>query len=181
MIEFPGMGPEQLQETPTDSSGIAREEHTVYELFKWSVLLKGAISVAEVVVGIALLVFPVDRLIALVQRASMLVSAHAGSAVAEHLAAELAQFGEDAAVFVALYLLSRGLIKCGLIWALLRNVLWAYPASLAVLGLFLAYQLYQIATTHSLIVVGITVFDLVVMYFIWREWRIVERHRGVRP
>jgi uncharacterized membrane protein len=48
--------------------------------------------------------------------------------------------------------------------------------ALLVLAAFLVYQAYQIATTHSLIVIGITLFDLIVMYFIWREWRIVVRH-----
>ncbi len=148
-------------------------EHTVYELFKWSVILKGVISIAEVIVGIGILLTPRDIVITLVQGAGAFLSTHADSGVAMKVVEELAKFGSGTAVFVALYLLSRGLIKCFLIWGLLRNLLWAYPASLTVLGLFLIYQLYDIVTTGSVFVIGITLFDLVVMYFIWREWRIV--------
>jgi uncharacterized membrane protein len=94
---------------------------------------------------------------------------------------EVAKYTTGTVTFVALYLISRGLIKAFLIGALLKNKLWAYPWSLVVLALFVVYQLYQILTAHSLIVIAITLFDLVVMYFIYREWRIVKEHGGAQP
>ncbi len=51
--------------------------------------------------------------------------------------------------FYAFYLLSHGVIKLFLVIGLLRNRLWAYPASLIVLGLFIAYQLYRFSDTQS--------------------------------
>ena len=77
---------------------------------------------------------------------------------------------------IGFYLLTRGLIKVGLIAALLKNQLWAYPASLVVLGLFILYQTYEILLHHSLIIVAITIFDLIVVYLIWREWGILREH-----
>jgi uncharacterized membrane protein len=112
--------------------------------------------------------------VTLVQGLGTLLSTHADSALAQHVVNELTKFGSGTAVFVALYLLTRGLIKCFLVFALLKNVLWAYPASLVVLGLFVLYQLYEIFTAGSVFVIAITLFDLVVMYFIWREWTIVR-------
>lgn len=158
-----------------------RTEHTVYELFKWSLLLKGTISVGEVFVGTVLLLIPSAYIISLVQGFGTWLSGHADSALSLKLVTELSAFGAASALFVAFYLLSRGLIKCGLIWALLKNILWAYPASLVVLGLFLFYQAYEIFVRGSVFVIAISTFDIVVMYLIWREWNIVKRHRGVRP
>jgi len=153
-------------------------EQTVYELFKWSIILKGVISLGEVIVGLALLLFPAERIIALVHQGAAALTGHANNPVAAHALGELAQFKKGAVLFVAFYLLTRGIIKCGLIWALLRNILWAYPASLIVLGLLVLYQFYEIAKAGSVFVIGITLFDLFVIYFIWREWRIVKRHRA---
>lgn len=154
-------------ETPT-------EERSIYELFRWSVLLKGAISVIEVVSGIALTLIPVALIIA---GFSFFTGFLPASALTRMLAKEVAAYTDNTQDFVALYLFSRGIIKVFLIWALLKGKLWAYPSSLIVLALFVLYQLYQILTTHSVLVVLITIFDLVVIYFIWREWRIVERHK----
>ena len=156
-------------------------DHTVYELFKWSILLKGVISVGEVLAGTVLLLIPVHYVISFVQSIGTRLSGYADNPITLKLVAELAAFGASSALFVALYLLSRGLIKCVLIWALLNNKLWAYPISLAVLGLFLIYQAYQIIGKDSLFVIGISIFDIIVMYFIWREWSIVKRHGGIRP
>ncbi|KND50391.1 MAG: hypothetical protein AB202_01905 [Parcubacteria bacterium C7867-007] len=151
------------------------EEKQIYEFFLISVLLKGAISVAEVIVGIIILIIPVSLFLSLL---TMLIDATAPFPfIHEHLVEEAGAYGAGTAVFLAVYLLSRGLIKSVLIGALLKNWLWAYPASLIVLSLFLVYQFYQIATQGSLAVIAITIFDIVVMYFIWREWRVVVHHK----
>lgn len=157
-------------------------EKTVYELFRASVLIKGAISLAEVIAGSILLLLPPSLVVMAIhalgnEAAETPLSGIVGTVIT-HLTDELGAFGAASILFVALYLLSRGLIKLGLVWGLLTNRLWAYPWSLAVLGVLVVYQAYQIATTHSLLVIGITVFDLFVLYFIWREYGIVRNHRA---
>ena len=52
--------------------------------------------------------------------------------------------------FYAFYLLSHGIIKRVLVIGLLRERLWAYPASFAVFGAFIAYQLYRFSFTHDI-------------------------------
>lgn len=155
-----------------------REEHVVYEFFLWSVLAKGLISLIEVITGIAIFFIPPSRIVLL---GVFLLNYLPFHTVQGLLMQEIAKYTAGTVTFVALYLLSRGLIKVFLIWSLIKNQLWAYPASLVVLGGFVLYQGYQIAVDRSLIVLGITLFDLVVMYFIWREWRIVKAHQGARP
>jgi uncharacterized membrane protein len=138
------------------------------------VILKGLISLAEVLAGIAILLIPPS----LVLLGAQWLIGLTPPSVSAHLVTEVAKYTSATARFLSIYLLTRGLIKVILIWALLKNKLWAYPASLIVLAGFVAYQLYQIFMTHSFLVVGVTIFDLIVMYFIWREYRIVQARRA---
>ncbi len=157
------------------------QEKTVYIGFWGSVVLKGLLSLAEVVASVIVFAVPTAFL---TDSATTLI--HSGLLGSEHsfLATQLLkvvqEFTRGTQIFVALYLFTRGTIKLVLITALLKNKLWAYPWSLGVLGALVLFQVYQIATTHSLIVVSITLFDLVVMYFIWQEYKLVKAHHGQR-
>ena len=63
-----------------------------------------------------------------------------------------------------------------LVVGLLREKLWAYPASLIVLTLFVLYQLYRFSYTHGLGLIVLTLFDIVVMGLIWHEYGLMRRH-----
>jgi uncharacterized membrane protein len=153
------------------------QEKRVTRYFRISVILKGAISLAEIAAGALVFFVPVSFFTgALMRFAQGELIEEPGDFIATHLATLAQHLSVESGTFIALYLLSRGLIKLVLIAALLKNQLWAYPSSLAVLGLFVAYQAYQIAMAHSLFVVALTVFDLVVMWFIWKEYHIVRLH-----
>ena len=92
--------------------------------------------------------------------------------VATHLQALAQDFSVGTRHFYAFYLLSHGLVKVGLVAGLLTNRLWAYPASIVVLGLFIAYQLYRFSHTHGAGLIALTVFDVFVLVLIWHEWRL---------
>ncbi|MDB5237413.1 MAG: rane protein [Parcubacteria group bacterium] len=151
------------------------KEKNIYEFFRVSVLLKGAFSVLEIIGGI-LILFVRPSFVALI--VSFLTRGELMENPNDYIATQLVHlahsFSASLQLFLAFYLLSRGIVKLGLVVALLKDKIWAYPVSLAVLGLFVLYQLYQIATQHSVIVMGITLFDLIVMYFIWREYKIAR-------
>lgn len=151
------------------------QEKRISLYFRISVLAKGAISLAETLAGIALLFIPVSYFLDLIAHyAEAELHEDSTSFIASHLL----QLSHEAALvsgtFIALYLLSRGLIKVVLIWAMLKHKLWAYPSSLALLGLLIMYQMYEFFTTHSYVLVALSIFDLVVMYFIWREYQILK-------
>ena len=81
--------------------------------------------------------------------------------------------------FYAFYLLSHGVVKLGLVTGLLIRKLWAYPASLVVMTLFIAYQLYRYTYTHGIGLIFLTLFDLVVMWLVWHEYRLLKHHLPV--
>jgi uncharacterized membrane protein len=147
-----------------------QEEKNISRGFYFSIFLKGIISLGEIVVGTLALVFPVSYVTDfLAQLPSNIITTHAVSM--------LDGLAHVSALFLGVYLLSRGLVKVLLILGMLKNQLWAYPTSLTVIGAFLLYQVYQIATTHSIVIVALTVFDLVVMWFIYEEYLVVKKRR----
>lgn len=153
------------------------QERSIRLYFDISVLIKGIISFCEVVAGVVVFFIPVstvtDYIIRVAEGDMAEISGDVISDIVVHAAQQLSLAG---GTFIALYLLSRGLIKLALVVALLKNQLWAYPVSLGVLLLFVLYQLYQIGLDHSIFLVLLTTFDLVVMYFIWREYQVLRRH-----
>ncbi len=154
-----------------------QEEQRLRRYFLWSVWIKGAISAAEILAGLFVLVVPPASITALIIKlAQNELSEDPGSIVASHVLPLAQSASLASAGFIAFYLASRGLIKLVLVLALLKDKIWAYPASLAVMGLFIVYQTIDIILTHSPIMIMVTLFDLVVVYFIWREFVVVREH-----
>jgi uncharacterized membrane protein len=87
----------------------------------------------------------------------------------------LVQLANDVSVkgklFAALYLLSHGIVKMVLVYALYKKKLWAYPASIIVLILFILYQIYLYTHTPSIWLIILTVFDFILIGLIYNEYR----------
>jgi len=151
-------------------------ERNIHRLFEISVLLKGAHAIIEIVSGAALYLISTDAILNLAKMATQdeLIE-DPKDFIATHLLGAAQHFSMESKSFYAFYLLSHGLIKLLLVVGLLRNQLWSYPASLVAMGLFIVYQLYRFSYTHSLGLIALTVFDLLVIALIWHEWRIVRR------
>ncbi len=77
--------------------------------------------------------------------------------------------------FAAFYLLSHGAVKLFLIIGLLQKKLWFYPASMAVFGVFIVYQLYRFSYTHSSWLLVLTILDIVVIWLTWHEYNFLKR------
>ena len=157
-------------------------EHRIHEIFQLSILLKGAHAFLECVSGLALALVSTNSIVAAI---TWLTQDEFAEDPNDFVASQLLRMAEGFSVttknFYVFYLLSHGVVKLFLVAALLKNKLWAYPASLVVLGLFIAYQVYRFTYTQSMGLVVLTVFDLVVMYLIWHEYQLVRRHLPLDP
>jgi uncharacterized membrane protein len=163
------------------SMGTLQEEKQIRRYFRISVLIKGFISLLEVIGGLLAFVIPPSAVTNIVIAMSQdELSEEPGDFIASHSLQIAQHFTIASGTVIGIYLLTRGLIKLGLVFALLKNQLWAYPASLVVLGLFILYQAYLIVLSHSLIIITITIFDLIVVYFIWREYGILREHLKIK-
>lgn len=78
----------------------------------------------------------------------------------------------SASLFAAGYLLVHGAIKVVLVWAVLRDRLWAYPWMIAFLLAFIAYQTYLMARSFSWGMLALTIFDIAIVALTVREYRI---------
>src|ERR1041385_3948542 len=139
-------------------------EKRIHRIFEISVLLKGAHALIECAGGVALAVVSADYLRGLVNSATQdeLVE-DPKDFLASHLLAFAQHLTVSTQNFYAFYLLSHGVVKLALVIGLLRNKLWAYPASLVALGLFIVYQLYRYSYTHGIGLIVLIVFDVFVM------------------
>lgn len=79
--------------------------------------------------------------------------------------------------FMAIYLLVHGIVKFGLVWALLRRILVAYPLSIVIFAGFIVYQLYRYTFTHGLALIALSAFDFLVIGLIWLEYRALRARR----
>jgi len=156
-------------------------KHRVHQIFEISVLLKGAHAFIECIGGFLLAFISTSAITNLVNALTQdeLVK-DPKDFVAVHLLSLTQNFTVSTQHFYAFYLLSHGLIKVFLVVGLLRNKLWAYPASLAILGLFIVYQLYRFSYTHGFGLIVLTVFDVTVMGLIWHEYRLFHRRLASR-
>lgn len=75
-------------------------------------------------------------------------------------------------LWVSLYLVLHGLTKVVLVVALLRDKMWAYPAMLIALGVFIVTQTTQMIASFSWGVLALTIFDLFIVWLTWREFRL---------
>src|SRR5579859_1956651 len=156
-------------------------ERSIHRIFEVSVLLKGAHALIECIGGLALAFVSTSGIVALVNKVTqdeLIEDPH--DFVATHLLSMAHGFSVGSKNFYAFYLVSHGIIKLALVAGLLRNKLWAYPASLVVLGLFIIYQIYRFSYTQSVGLLVLTAFDLVVAVLIWHECGLMRRHNSMK-
>lgn len=154
----------------------------MHETFKVGIVLKGIDGVLQVAGAILLLFLKPGQIRHLV----VLVTRHALSRNPDDMLANaLLRAAENLSVshqlFASLYLLSHGGVKIVLVWALLKSRLWAYPAAILIFAAFSAYQVYQFAISHSIVMVVLTVLDVIVIALTWAEYsRLRHRFNGPR-
>ena len=156
----------------------AISEKTYYLYFRIGIILKGAIAVGELAIGCAFALFDYATL-------KQIAFALSGDELSEsprdlvwnYVVQALHGFTTTPQSIWAFIFLSHGIIKIFLIIALLRDKLWAYPASAVVFTLFIVYQCYQLSLTPSFILWIITILDIVVVGLIIHEYR--RRREGL--
>ncbi len=140
--------------------------------FRITVAVKGLDGLLEVLGGVALL-FVSPRSINHIVRA---LTAHElaqdpSDFVARHLLHSASQLSPSTTLYGAVYLLAHGVAKVVLVALVLRNKLWAYPWMIALILAFIAYQLYQLTMKLSFGLLALTLFDALVVWLTWREYR----------
>lgn len=144
-------------------------ERDLHRAFIVGVILKGLNATLEVVLGTLLLYTNVVTHVILTLLDNALIQ-DPDNFFATHLY-RYADISPHAQFFGGLYLLSHGVVKVLLVAGLLRGKIWAYPASIVVLALFMFYQAIRFFETHSIAMLLLTIFDAALVWLIWHEYR----------
>ncbi len=144
-------------------------EKRIYQLFEVSVVIKGIDALAEIVLGFLLIFTNVVNTLIIALTQDELIE-DPNDFFATHLRA-LASSSHEAQVFGGLYLVGHGIVKVVLVGGLLRKKVWAYPAAITFLILFILYQSIDFLGTHSTPLLLLTLFDLLLLWLVWHEYR----------
>lgn len=156
-------------------------EKNYHRFFEFGVIVKLAISIGETLLGILLyfvstetinnIIYyflgselrevPRDRIWAFLLRGLEGFSGPASQGF----------IGAGAQSFWAFIFLTHGLAKLFLAVGLLKNKLWAYPASAVVFTLFVIYQTFTLARGYDLFLLILTLFDVALIGLILHEYR----------
>jgi uncharacterized membrane protein len=143
------------------------------KLFRVAIALKGIDGGIQVIGAVIL---------ALVPAAAVTGFAHAvitrdllgdpSGVLARHLQTAAEDFaGGGTKTFAVVYLLAHGLIKLGLVYALARKIVRAYPVAAVVLAAFVVYEIIRAVHTHSIALPFFAALDVVIIGLVLREYR----------
>ncbi|MGY1783633.1 DUF2127 domain-containing protein [Geodermatophilus sp. SYSU D00698] len=151
---------------------------TTDRLLRAALFLKGLDGAVELLAGLALLAVGPRALDGLTRRvvAHHLLGSPDG-ALAERVTAGEAALSGGAHTFAVVYLTLHGLVKLGLVAALLREVLPAYPVAAAVLGVFGGYEVYLAVDRGSWGMWAAGGLDLLLTALVLREYRRLRSRR----
>lgn len=147
--------------------------------FEIGIILKGIDGALEVIGGLLLLLASpqtINNIALSLTRGELSEDPH--DFIATHILNTAHGLTGPGLLFGALYLLSHGLVKVVLVLAVLKNKLWAYPAIIVFLLIFICYQIYRVALDHSLALVALTIFDSVIVWLTWREYQLRKLGQG---
>ena len=146
---------------------------TALHIVFWTgIIFKGIDGVLETIAGIALLVVStrfISNLVHVIFRHELFQDPN--DLLANYVVSLADRLSVSTKTFAAVYLLVHGVIKMGLVGAIWRKRLWAYPLTGVVFSLFVLYQAARYVFTHSLMLVLLTAVDIIVIALLPHEYR----------
>jgi len=160
---------------------MARVTSPAHVAFEIGIFLKALNGAAEIVLGVLLYLVPSSAVSHTLARATQHeLSEDPSDFIATHLLRLSKQFSASTQLFAAAYLLIHGVVKIGLVWALYRKKLWAYPAAIAIFAAFAVYQMYRYFVSASLAMIALTVLDAGIIVLTWIEYGRLKREESLR-
>lgn len=141
------------------------------KIFEGGIIIKGISGGLEFIGGLLLFFASPDRIHAFVTfltQGELLEDPH--DLIANALIHATQHISGSTEPYLIIYLWTHAGVKLIAVIGLLRNQLWAYPFSLITLSLLVIYQIYSIAVKLSIGMILLTLFDLFILWLIWREY-----------
>jgi len=150
-----------------------RENPWYERVYKIGVAIKGFDGLVELVAGILLLAAP-QVLHTALQAVSGEALEHHGrfmAYISENVAHIDTDLSKSGLLFIAIFLISHGVVKLALVYALLKEIVWAYPYALVVLSGFFIYQVYAFVVHPTVSMAIFSLLDAVIIWLVWGEWQ----------
>lgn len=150
-----------------------RENPWYERVYKIGVGIKGFDGTVELIAGLWLLIAP--NLLH-----HMLTSWQSGAkswnnGIGDLLAHGFARLNEElyggVLVMASIFLISHGIIKLALVYALLKEILWAYPYALGILIVFLIAQIYALIISPGIGMAVLVLLDIFIIVIVYGEWQ----------
>jgi len=139
------------------------QQKRIHQVFLISVALKGLHGVLEIVGGLALALFSTDSILTLLYRV-------------DHHDWVWRHFSTGEHRYYIFFFLSHGALNLAVAILLLLEKLWAYPAAIAVLALFIVLQLFRFAHVHDPGLIVFSILDVIVITLAVHEYRLLRKH-----
>ena len=150
---------------------------TVDKLFFWGILIKSFIGFWEILAG-AFFAISGQKIV----NALGLYLAKQGTAddsddfLLMYLQKITNDFTHNIQLFAAFYLMFHGLMNILLSVTLAKKKIAWYPAIISLLSLFVVYEAYRFFLNHSIIILGLIIFDIAFITIIVLEYRKGKKH-----
>ncbi|WP_308159233.1 DUF2127 domain-containing protein [Curtobacterium sp. ISL-83] len=139
--------------------------------------LKAIDGVIEFVAGLLLLVLHPAQITAMARAATAEELREDPHDLISHLVLHgAATLSADAAVAASVFLLLHGIVKIGIVIALILGTQRLYPLAIIALIGFVVWQVVELVLHPGFGLAGLAAFDVVVIVLTWREWR---QHRSL--
>ena len=156
-----------------------RKFQSIHFFFNLSIIAKGIDGLIEIVGGFLLFFVAPDRINAAIRLLTQHeLSEDPRDLIATYLLNSTHNLTKGVTMFAAAYLLWHGVVKAGLVTALLLESRWAYPAAIVAFFLFLVYQLYRYTHTHSPALLALSIVDMLVIALTWIEYKRLKAIHG---
>jgi len=156
-----------------------RPARWLHWLFEASLAIKGLLCSIETLSGLGLLLAPNPPIARLVYWLTHLhLTADPNDTMAAWTRRAVEAFPLHIQAFYGWYLLAHGGLKLAMVLMLWRRVLWAYPAAMAILLGFVAYQLAEFLRAGSPVLLLLAFFDFFMVGLVWQEYRVLKADRA---
>lgn len=147
--------------------------------FRLLMVLKGADGAVQVLGALLLAVVPPSVVTGLANAViTRDLVGDVNGTLAHHLSKAAQHFAEGGTrVFAIGFLLAHGVVKLGLVAAMLRRKLAAFPIAIVVLAVFIVFEITRAARTGSIALPVFAAFDLVVLVMVIREFARLQAQR----
>jgi uncharacterized membrane protein len=143
----------------------------VDKLFTFIILLKGIHASIEIFLGIVLFVLSEETI------ANVIIAFVEGRLAGDptgFVAGHITQFGIDLSfgvkIFLAVYLLSHGIVNLTMVYGVIKQPSWAYPISLVLFIGFLIYQIHSYLEISTAWMLTITILDILFIVLLFYEY-----------